>query len=72
MLYQKGLLMLHTSCMLSSTNCEKKFEAVILNRMTVQRRVVEASKDVDSFSRDFNKCVYYSLGLDEPTDIASN
>jgi hypothetical protein len=40
--------------------------------MTVQRRVVEASKDVDSFSRDFNKCVYYSLGLDEPTDIASN
>jgi hypothetical protein len=40
--------------------------------MTVQRQIADTSKDVETkFSEVFNKCVYFSLAVDESTDIMS-
>jgi hypothetical protein len=40
--------------------------------MRVQRRVAEDSRDVETqLSQIFNKSIYCSLDVDEPTDITS-
>lgn len=50
----------------------KKFENISLNRMTVQRRISDLSGDiVDQLKKEANKFVYFSLALDESTDVTS-
>jgi hypothetical protein len=45
---------------------------VSLNGVRVQRRVDDINKDAEiQFSDIFNNCVYYSLVVDESTDVTS-
>jgi len=60
------------STKLCCSNCVTKFEAVSLNRMTMQRRIIDMSSQIKGkFSEVTNKFVYYSLAVDESTDITS-
>jgi hypothetical protein len=53
-------------------NLKSDFESVSLNRMRVQSRIADISKDVETlFFEVFNKCVYFSLAADESTGITS-
>jgi hypothetical protein len=62
--------MLVASEELCCTNCVKEFESVSLNWIAVQRQIADISKDVETqFSEVFNKCVYFSLAVDESMDI---
>ncbi|XP_064106957.1 general transcription factor II-I repeat domain-containing protein 2A-like [Macrobrachium nipponense] len=50
----------------------KKFENISLNRMTVQRRIVDLSGDiVDQLKEKSKQFVYFSLATDESTDVTS-
>jgi hypothetical protein len=50
----------------------KKFEALSLNRMTIQRRVVDLSENLTSQLREVGHTfLYFSLAIDESTDITS-
>jgi len=50
-----------------------KFETVSLSHQTVSRRVNEMSDDVSRMLRNIiQNCKYYSLALDESTNISDN
>jgi putative ubiquitin-RnfH superfamily antitoxin RatB of RatAB toxin-antitoxin module len=57
---------------LCCTKCTSKFEALSLNRMTIQRRITDISADiVTKFSTIFKNCIKFSLAVDESTDVTS-
>jgi hypothetical protein len=50
----------------------QKLEAVSLNQITIQRQAADISKHVEThFHKTLNKCVYYSLAVDESLDVTS-
>jgi hypothetical protein len=50
-----------------------KLEGATVNRMIVQKQMVDNSKDVEiQFSKLLKKCVYSSLAVDESENITSS
>lgn len=57
---------------LCCSKCTPKFEALSLNRMTIQRRITEITADIGiTCSKIFQNCIKFSLAVDESTDVTS-